>query len=80
MPPDLGNSASTQKSKAAKEAKAKASFEEMKSNVATLAELASSLKDDLSKANPNQLPPALAEKVEQIDKLAKRIRKVSSNF
>jgi len=80
MPPDLQSSASTQKSKAAKEAKLKANFEEMKSNVATLAELANSLKADLSKANPNELPATVAEKVEQIDKLAKRIRKVSSNF
>jgi hypothetical protein len=80
LPPDLRSSASTQKSKAPKQAQLKANFEEMKSDAATLAELANSLKADLDKANPNELPATLAEKVEQINKLAKRIRKLSSNF
>jgi len=80
LPPDLQSSASTQKSKAPYQAQLKAHFEEMKSDAATLAELANSLKADLDKANPNELPATLAEKVEQINKLAKRIRKLSSNF
>jgi len=80
MPPDLQSSASTQKSKAPKQAQLKANFEEMKSDAATLAELANSLKADLDKANPNELPATLAEKVEQINKLAKRIGKLSNNF
>jgi type VI protein secretion system component VasF len=80
LPPDLRSSASTQKSKAPKQAQLKAHFEEMKSDAATLAELANSLKADLDKANPNELPATLAEKVEQINKLAKRIGKLSNNF
>jgi hypothetical protein len=80
LPPDLQSSASTRKSKAPRQAQLKANFEQMKSDAATLAELANSLKADLNKANPNELPATLPEKVEQIDKLAKRIRKVSSNF
>jgi len=75
MPPDI-RGAGNQKLSAAKEAKLKANLEEMKSDVATLAEVANSLKNDLNKANPNELPPGLAEKLEQIDKLAKRIKKV----
>ena len=80
MPPDIRGPASNQKLSAGKEAKLKANFEEMKSDVATLAQVANSLKNDLSKANPDELPPGLAEKLEQIDKLAKRIKKVGGNL
>jgi len=80
LPPDLRSSASPQKSKAPYQAQLKAHFEEMKSDAATLAELANSLKADLDKANPNELPATLAEKVEQINKLAKRIGKLRNNF
>jgi hypothetical protein len=52
----------------------------MKSDAAALAELANSLKADLDKANPNQLPSQLYEKVEQINKLARRMRKATGNL
>jgi len=61
-------------------AKAKTRFEEMKGDVATLAELVNSVKVDLSKASADQLPPTLTEKVEQINKLAKRIEKLNSGL
>jgi len=63
-----------------KQAQLKANFEKMKSNAATLAELANSLKADLEKANPNVLPAQLGEKAKHIDKLAKQIKKASGNF
>ena len=52
----------------------------MKSEVAKLAELVNSLKDDLDKSNPNLLPAQRIEKVEQIRKLANRIKRLNSSF
>ena len=80
LPPNPQDSDPNLKPNAAKAAKAKKSFEEIKGDVATLADLVNSLKDDLSKAKPNELPPTLTEKVEQISKLAKRIEKADSNL
>jgi hypothetical protein len=58
VPPELRSSAFTHKCRGAKDARA--SLEVMKSNVTTLAELASSLKGDLSEAKPNESAPTLA--------------------
>lgn len=80
MPPDARDSTPPRKSNAPKQAKLKANFEKMRSDAATLAELANSLKAELSKANPNELPAQVVEKVEQINKLAKRMRKATSNL
>jgi hypothetical protein len=80
MPLDARDSTPPRKSSAPKQAKLKANFEKMRSDAATLAELANSLKAELSKANPNELPAQVVEKVEQINKLAKRMRKATSNL
>ena len=63
-----------------RQAQLKANFEKMKSDAATLVELANSLKADLDRANPNVLPAQLVEKAKQIEKLAKRIKKASDTF
>ena len=61
-------------------AKAKAKFEEMKGDIATLADLVNSVRVDLSKASPDQLPPTLTEKLDQISKLSKRIEKLNGGM
>jgi len=65
---------------AAKVAGAKANLKAMKSEVAKLAELVNSLKDDLDKSNPNLLPAQRKEKVEEIRKLANHIERLNSSF
>ena len=65
---------------AAKVAGAKANLKAMKSDVAKLAELVNSLKDDLDKSNPNVLPAQRKEKVEEIRKLANHIKRLNSSF
>ena len=65
---------------AANVARAEANLKAMKSEVAKLAELVNSLKDDLDKSNPNLLPAQRIEKVEQIRKLANRIKRLNSSF
>ena len=53
----------------------KARLEEAKRDVATLADLAESLKKDLAQANEAVVPVSTLDKAEQIEQLAKKIRK-----
>lgn len=76
MPPNLQSPTATEKSTTAKTR----NLEEMKTNVAALADLVNSLKDDLNETKPDQLPAGLTEKVEQINKLAKHIEKVNGKL
>jgi len=80
FPPDLQTPPPKANSEGPKQAQLKANFEKMKSDAAALAELANSLKADLDKANPNQFPSQLYEKVEQINKIARRMRKATGNL
>lgn len=52
----------------------KAKREEAQRDVATLAELAESLKKDLAQANENVVPVSTMEKAEKIEKLAKKLK------
>ncbi len=52
----------------------KAKLEEMKRDSATLAELASSLKDDVAKSPESMIAVSTAEKAEKIEKLAKKVK------
>lgn len=63
------------KATAAAQAIMKAKFDEAKQDANTLAELAQSLKSDLDKSSPNIVSVSVAEKAEQIEKLAKKIKK-----
>ncbi len=80
FPPDPLKDGSNRKSKGPRAEQLRADFEKMKSDATVLAELASSLKADLEKANPNVLPAQLVEKTKLINELAKRIRKASNIF
>ncbi len=53
----------------------KARLEEARRVVATLAELAESLKKDLAQANEEVVPVSTLDKAEQIEQLAKKIKK-----
>jgi len=52
----------------------KSQFEKMKQNADELANLAKSLKDDLSKSNEHVLSLQIVEKAEKIEKLARKIK------
>lgn len=52
----------------------KSQFEKMKRDADTLADLAKSLQDDLSKSNEHVLSLQIVEKAEKIEKLAHRIK------
>ena len=80
FPPDLRTPIPKTDGRSPSRARLRANFEQMKTDAGTLVELAKSLKSNLDKANPDQLPVQMLDKVEQINRLAKRIKKASSNF
>lgn len=55
----------------------KSNFEKMKRDADELANLAKSLQDDLNKSNEHVLSLQIVEKVDKIEKLARRIKSVA---
>ncbi|HZP01167.1 MAG TPA: hypothetical protein VFD30_12815 [Terriglobia bacterium] len=55
-------------------------LEEMRRDSATLADLANSLKSDLDRTNENMLNLGTLEKADKIEKLARKIKKLTKSY
>jgi hypothetical protein len=55
-------------------------LEEMRRDSATLVDLANSLKSDLARTNENMLNLGTLEKADKIEKLAKKIKKLTKSY